>query len=68
MKNADIIFLDEPTSSLDEESVKKFKLVLDYLLQINKIIILTTHDQKMINYANKHVKLGELNNIESVSY
>ena len=67
MKNTDVVILDEPTSSLDEESVRKFKLVLSYLLQMNKIVILTTHDQKIVEYANKNLKLGNSKLVESVS-
>ncbi|WP_175074024.1 ABC transporter ATP-binding protein [Terribacillus sp. AE2B 122] len=67
MKNADVVILDEPTSSLDEESVRKFKLVLSYLLQMKKIVILTTHDQKIVECANKNLKLGNSKLVESVS-
>lgn len=54
-KNASVILLDEPTANLDAQSVNN---LLQYLLTLkNKIIICTTHDNKLINNATKIINL-----------
>ncbi len=46
-KNPDLLILDEPTSHLDEESKVK---ILSYLNGLSCAIVITTHDEKVLNY------------------
>jgi len=57
IKNAPIIILDEPTSDLDEDSSK---LVIDLIRESvskNRIIIVSTHDRKLINHGDNIIKI-----------
>ncbi|MEG0973010.1 MAG: ABC transporter ATP-binding protein [Lachnospiraceae bacterium] len=58
-KNPDVIFLDEPTVSLDKESSK---ILLDLLegLKKNKIIIIVTHDKDLIDRGDVGIDLDKL--------
>ena len=54
-KNGRILILDEATSNYDQESEKEF---IDLMKKINyDIIILVTHNKKILNIANKIVKI-----------
>ncbi|UOR14183.1 ATP-binding cassette domain-containing protein [Halobacillus amylolyticus] len=57
MKDAEIIIMDEPTASLDSDSVNSFLELLKYLKSKGKIIILSTHDTQISEYANKKINL-----------
>lgn len=52
----EVLIFDEPTSSLDPDTSKKF---FDYLtlLKNTKTIILITHDHKLLNYCDKYYNL-----------
>ena len=61
VNNPDIILCDEPTANLDLENSKKFIEVLKELKQLNKTIIVATHDpifddldfvDKVVNISN----------------
>ena len=56
IKNPDILLLDEPTSSLDEESKN---ILLDYLEKIkdDKIIIIVSHDLNLISKLDQVIDL-----------
>ena len=47
-KNSNVLFFDEPTSNLDNESVDEFIKTIDRLKE-NKTIIIVSHDQLIIN-------------------
>ena len=61
LKNSRIIILDEPTSSLDENSKKQ---VIRFIQRFskNRIIIIITHDSSLIKYSTRVIKLqnGEI--------
>lgn len=54
--NPDIIFIDEPTNDLDYELVEKFISLLDKYKN-NKIIIMVSHDDRIINNSDEIIKL-----------
>lgn len=49
LKDAPIVFLDEPSNNLDNKSVNKLKLILSSWAAKNKIIIVITHDKRLID-------------------
>lgn len=64
--NPDIIIMDEPTASVDEDTKK----VIHYLLEkvmIGKTIIMITHDPYLLKFANRVVTIGN-NGVMSDEY
>lgn len=56
IKNASVILLDEPTASLDHDSIARLKnILLD--LKKNKIIIAVTHNDEFQDVADRIVKM-----------
>jgi ATP-binding cassette subfamily C protein len=53
----DILMMDEPTSSMDSDSIERF---IKYIKTIknNRIIIIVSHDQRMIENCNYVLQLG----------
>ena len=51
-KNADVILLDEATSAIDHKTSHE---IIQNLAKYgkNKIIVMSTHDRSLLNYANK---------------
>ena len=66
-KKPTVLFLDEPTGALDEETGRK---ILEYLLKLkdksNFIMIMVTHNENIAQLANKiiHVGSGRVTSIE----
>ena len=55
-----VLLLDEPTSSLDPESVEKVERLLCELLSAGTAIILVTHDaEQAVRMGTRHVRLEE---------
>jgi len=58
VKNPDIIFGDEPTGALDEETSKK---IMEMFVDVNKkyqtTIVLVTHNEELTKYANKVIRV-----------
>ena len=63
MKDSELIILDEPTASLDEHHTDRVIQLLDQLLKENKTLLVTTHDEKLIQEADV---LYHINNKEIV--
>ncbi len=59
LKNTPVIILDEPTSALDKKSITILKEILNEL-KSNKIIILITHDEDLLNVSDEIVKLEKI--------
>ena len=56
LKNSKVVILDEPTSSLDENSKKQvIKFIQKYTK--NKIVILITHDKSLLEYVNRIINM-----------
>ena len=56
LKNSKVVILDEPTSSLDEESKKQvIKFIKQYTK--DKIIILITHDKSILKHVNRVITM-----------
>lgn len=54
----EILFLDEPTTSLDYEMIKKIMELIKELKKEKMTIILVTHDLNIVNnYADNYIKL-----------
>ncbi|WP_099974521.1 ABC transporter ATP-binding protein [Lactobacillus terrae] len=52
--NPDIVLADEPTASLDSEKVIEVgSLLKDLAVEQNKAIIIVTHDQRLMEFADK---------------
>lgn len=57
LKKCSIILADEPTGNLDWDNSK---IVIDLLLKLNKkgkTILMVTHDERFIKYANKTIEI-----------
>ena len=55
-KNANIVILDEPTASLNKNLIESF---VDFLITLSKdkLVIVVTHDNQVIEKAGIHIKL-----------
>ena len=51
MKDSELVILDEPTASLDEHHTDRVIQLLDQLLKEDKTLLVTTHDEKLIQKA-----------------
>lgn len=60
INNPYVIFADEPTGALDSNTGTEIMNILKKLNEDNKTIIMVTHDEDLIKYANKviHIKDG----------
>ncbi len=59
------ILADEPTGSLDEKNTKIIMEILKRLVSEDKCVIMSTHDKKLIQYADVHYSI-ENNRIKKV--
>ena len=56
-KDKDIYFFDEPTNELDPDNVQKVVKEIKNLAQQDKIVIVISHDKRMIEKADKVLQL-----------
>ena len=49
LRDSPIILLDEPTNNLDQEGIKKLKIILEKWKKLKKLVIISTHDDRIIN-------------------
>ena len=49
IKDSPIIFLDEPSNNLDKKSVSNLKQILSFWASKNKLVIVITHDQRLLD-------------------
>lgn len=61
LKKPDVLILDEPTSAMDIVSLNQFKEILNNIKK-DKIIIIITHDEKILDVADEILKLSQVNN------
>ncbi len=57
--NSQLIIMDEPTGNLDTKTTKE---LMKYILKLNKegkTIIMATHDQSLVNFANRIIKMED---------
>ena len=61
LKNSRVIILDEPTSSLDDNSKEQVIKFINVFSK-NKILLLITHDKSLLKYVNRTIELknGEI--------
>lgn len=59
VNNPQIIFADEPTGALDSETGIEIMNILKKLNSQGKTIIMVTHDQDLIKYATKVIRLKD---------
>ena len=64
-----IVLCDEPTASLDHESVKSVLERLKKLSQENRAVIVVTHDERLKAYADEivYIQNGEISEIQKES-
>ncbi len=65
LKKPEIIFADEPTGALDHETSVE---VMDMLLELNimgSTIIMITHNEELIKYTNKVIRISDGNIIDA---
>jgi len=63
LSDAKIILLDEPTNNLDKISIQKLKVILEKWRQNNKLILINTHDNRLLddNYQIYEIKNKKIN-------
>lgn len=61
LKKPDVLILDEPTSAMDIVSLNQFKEILNNIKK-DKIIIIITHDEKILDVVDEILKLSQVNN------
>ena len=57
--NSKLIIMDEPTGNLDTKTTKE---LMKYIINLNtegKTIIMATHDQSLVNFANRIIKMED---------
>ena len=59
VNNPSLIFADEPTGALDSELVDEIMEFLKSLNEQGKTIIMVTHDNDLIKYATKVIRLKD---------
>ena len=59
LAHTDIILADEPTGNLDGENAKNVMDILKALNIEGKTIVLVTHDLKIVNYADRIIRLEQ---------
>jgi ABC-type Mn2+/Zn2+ transport system ATPase subunit/ABC-type uncharacterized transport system permease subunit len=55
--NPEIILADEPSSGLDDKSFDMFKDFIEEQHKLGKLIIIVTHDSRLLNLRAKHFKM-----------
>lgn len=59
LRNSDIYIFDEPTGNLDESSVRLFISEIRKLTNMGKMVIVVTHDNKIVSEADKIINLDD---------
>lgn len=57
-KNPDILILDEPTASVDQETKEAIQKMLE-LVMANKTVIIVTHDKFLLDYVDRIITLEQ---------
>ena len=65
LKESDVIFMDEPTNNLDDESVFTLLSICESI-SLNKAIVMITHDERVVNqgYEEIHIEEGRITSPE----
>jgi ABC-type multidrug transport system fused ATPase/permease subunit len=58
LKNPDILILDEPTASLDDNTKNLMKKLLDFFMQ-DRTVLMVTHDPVLMTYADRVITLSQ---------
>jgi ABC-type multidrug transport system fused ATPase/permease subunit len=58
LSNPEVLILDEPTSSIDEQSKLLLRVMLERFMK-NKTVIMVTHDPKITSFANKFIYIDK---------
>lgn len=66
INNPYVIFADEPTGALDSETGEEIMNILKRMNEENKTIVMVTHDEDLVRYANKviHIKDGVITRVD----
>ena len=61
LSNSKVILLDEPTNNLDEVSINRLKILLKKWEEEDKLILISTHDYRLISEAYEKFEIQNLN-------
>lgn len=66
INNPYVIFADEPTGALDSETGEEIMNILKRMNEENKTIVMVTHDEDLVRYANKviYIKDGVITKVD----
>lgn len=66
INNPYVIFADEPTGALDSENGEAIMNILKSMNEENKTIVMVTHDEDLVRYANKviYIKDGVITKVD----
>ena len=59
IKKPEIIFADEPTGALDDETTQNVMKILQDLNHYGSTIVMITHNEKLIEYATKIIRISD---------
>ena len=59
IKKPEIIFADEPTGALDDETTQNVMKILQDLNQYGSTIVMITHNEKLTEYATKIIRISD---------
>lgn len=67
--NPDIILADEPTGALDSENSEQIMKILKEVSQQGKIVLVVTHSQELLHFADKVIKMkdGTINEVKQIT-
>jgi len=67
--NPDIILADEPTGALDSENSEQIMKILKEVSQQGKIVLVVTHSQELLHFADKVIKMkdGTINEVKKIT-
>jgi len=61
--NKEILIFDEPTNGIDEKTEQK---IYKNFSQLDKTLIIISHNRNLLNYCNKIIKFDEKNGVEII--
>lgn len=67
--NPDIILADEPTGALDSGNSEQIMKILKEVSQQGKIVLVVTHSQELLHFADKVIKMkdGTINEVKQIT-
>lgn len=63
--NPQIVIMDEPSSSVDESTKKIIRYLLEHAM-LNRTVIIITHDQQLLKFADRIIRIASGNVVSDV--